>query len=338
MMVRDEADGFVVAYVYGVLGGFVATVMSGMLGDWVLPYVYNITIRGMRAAMLPWLFLGGLLALEQILIRQRANQEKKDRCRHERANPTLAIIIVSWNTRELLAQCLASLFDQPPTAAFTVWVVDNASTDGSADLVRQRFPQVKLLANEHNLGFAQANNQAIQQCHQEYILLLNPDTVVLPGAVDSLVNFLASQPQAGAAGSRLLNPDGTLQISCYPSPTLLREWWFLLHLDALWPYGRYNMHQWDTTAPREVDVLQGASFLLRRSVLDQVGFLDGDYFMYSEEVDLCRRIQQAGWRLYWVPQSQVIHYGGQSTRQIAADMFLQLYLGKLKYFRKHNGR
>jgi N-acetylglucosaminyl-diphospho-decaprenol L-rhamnosyltransferase len=254
------------------------------------------------------------------------------------ANVTLSIIVVSWNTRDLLADCLASVYAQPPTASYEVWVVDNASADGSADMVRERFPQVKLIVNEANVGFAQANNLAIKQCGGKYVLLLNPDTVVLPDALNALVFFLDARPEAAAAGSRLLNPGGSLQTSCYPAPTLWREWWFLLHLDALRDYGRYPMHTWDTDKPRPVDVLQGASLLLRKSVLDQIGFMDGDYFMYSEEVDLCRRIQRAGWRLYWVPQSQVVHYGGQSTKQMAGEMFLQLYLGKLKYFRKHNGR
>ena len=253
-------------------------------------------------------------------------------------NVTLSIIIVSWNTRELLADCLSSVFTQPPTVSYEVWVVDNASADGSAEMVRDKFPQARLLENIVNVGFAQANNQAIAQCGGKYVLLLNPDTVVLPDALDALVFFLDARPEAAAAGSRLLNPDGTLQLSCHPSPTLLREWWRLMHLDVVRPYGRYAMHTWDTNLARDVDVLQGASLLLRKSVLDQIGFMDGDYFMYSEEVDLCYRIQRAGWRLYWVPQSQVIHYGGQSTKQIAGEMFLQLYLGKLKYLRKHNGR
>ncbi len=109
-------------------------------------------------------------------------------------------------------------------------------------------------------------------------------------------------------------------------------------MDALRKYGTYDMFKWDTQQPREVDVLQGASLIVRKEILDTIGFLDGDYFIYSEEVDLCFRIQRAGWKLYWVPASQVVHYGGQSTRQVATEMFLQLYLGKLKYFRKHYGR
>jgi hypothetical protein len=250
----------------------------------------------------------------------------------------LSIILVSWNTRQLLADCLNSVYTHPPKDDFELLVVDNASHDGSAAMVRERFPQARLIQSNENVGFAQGNNLAVPLCIGKYVLLLNPDTVVKPDALDSLVRFMEAHPMAGAAGSRLLNPDETLQPSCHPAPTLSRELWRLFHLDAIRPYGAYHMHQWDMNQPREVDVIQGASFILRKTALDQVGFLDGRYFMYSEEVDLCYRLQKAGWKLYYVPESQVIHYGGQSTKLVAADMFQQLYMGKLMYFRKHYGR
>lgn len=249
----------------------------------------------------------------------------------------LSIIVVSWNTRDILADCLCSVYEHPPTVPFELIVVDNASSDGSADMVRQQFPQARLIASEENLGFAQGNNLAVPLCQGEHILLLNPDTVVKPHALQTLVDFLDQHPQAGAVGSMLLNPDETLQPSCHPAPKLSRELWRLFHLDTVYPYGRYHMHRWSTSQPREVDVIQGASLLVRKEILDKIGFLDGDYFMFSEEVDLCFRLQKAGWKLYWEPASQVIHLGGQSTRQVATEMFLQLYLGKLKYFRKHYG-
>lgn len=249
----------------------------------------------------------------------------------------LSIILVSWNTRALLADCLASVYAHAPSVPYEVLVVDNASSDDSAQMVRAQFPQARLIESPTNVGFAQGNNLAVPLCRGEYLLLLNPDTVVKPDAFDSLVRFLDANPQAGAVGSMLLNPDETLQPSCHPAPKLSRELWRLFHLDKIRPYGSYRMHDWSTDQPREVDVIQGASLLLRREIVDRIGFLDGDYFMYSEEVDLCYRMQQAGWRLYWEPRSRVIHYGGQSTKLVAADMFQQLYLGKLKYFRKHYG-
>jgi len=250
---------------------------------------------------------------------------------------SLSIIIVNWNTRDLLAQCLSSVFANPPAAEFTVWVVDNASDDGSPQMVKERFPQIRLIQNQENAGFARANNQAIRQSEGRYVLLLNSDTEVELGALTTLVDFLEQHPEVGAVGPHTLNPDGTLQTSCYPAPTLSRELWRLFHLDALYPYGVYRMNDWDLGKPREVDVLLGACLLVRHAVLDQVGLLDEEYFMYSEEVDFCYRIQRAGWKLQWVPQVQIIHYGGQSTQQVAAEMFLQLYQGKLRYFRKHYG-
>ena len=249
----------------------------------------------------------------------------------------ISIVIVSWNTARFLENCLASILANPPTSPFETWVVDNASTDDSPRMVREKFPQVQLIENRENVGFARANNQAIQRCAGKYVLLLNPDTLVESGALQALVDFLDKRPEAGAAGARILNPNRSLQISSHPCPTLSRELWRLFHLDRLSPYAEYPLTKWKTERAREVDVLMGACLLLRKEVLDQVGFLDEDYFMYSEEVDLCYRIQRAGWRLYWVPQAEIVHFGGQSTQQVPTEMFLNLYQSKIKYFRKHYG-
>ena len=151
----------------------------------------------------------------------------------------LSIVIVSWNTSDMLLSCLTSIFDHPPQCHFDVWVVDNASSDISAAMVRQRFPQVHLIENRVNAGFARANNQAIRQSNGYFLLLLNPDTEVKPGALELLVRFLRRHRQVGGAGPRLLNPDGTLQPSCHPGPTLTRELWRLFHLDVIYPYGFY---------------------------------------------------------------------------------------------------
>jgi GT2 family glycosyltransferase len=253
----------------------------------------------------------------------------------------ISIVIVNWNTQELLAQCLESVSDEinrlHPLRVETL-VVDNASTDGSVQMIRERFPWVTLIENQTNVGFARANNQAILKSTGSYVLLLNPDTEVKPGAFEAMVRFLEANPQAGGVGARLLNPDGTLQVSCYQVPTLPRELWRMFHLDALRPYGVYRMTDWDLDTARKVDIIQGACLIIREEALSQVGLLDEKYFIYSEEVDLCHRLCQAGWPLYWVPQAEVIHYGGQSTQQVAAKMFLQLYQAKVVFFRKHYGR
>ena len=249
----------------------------------------------------------------------------------------LSIVIVNWNTRDLLRKCLDAVYQDLPRGLVEIWVVDNASGDGSPDMVAQDFPQVRLIRSRENLGFASANNLALRRSSAPYVLLLNPDTEVEPGALERLLRFLDTTPEFGAAGARLLNPDGSLQLSAYPRPTLLREFWRLFHLDKIKPLANYPMNDWGEEAPKEVDVLMGACLMVRRKVLDEIGLFDENFFMYSEEVDLCYRIQHGGWRLAWVPQAQVIHYGGQSTQQVAREMFLQLYNGKIKFFRKHYG-
>jgi GT2 family glycosyltransferase len=249
----------------------------------------------------------------------------------------LSIIIVNWNTRDLLDQCLASVDQTAGELGIELIVVDNASNDGSSQMVRDQYPKVKLVQNHENSGFARANNQGISESTGMYILLLNSDTVVKPGALQNLLEFMDVHPEAGAASACLLNADGSLQYSCSPAPSLSREVQRMLHFPGVRPDGYYPMGGWDRSQPREVEAILGACMLLRREVLSQVGLMDEDYFMYSEEVDLCYRIRQAGWRIYWVPQSQVIHFGGQSTRQASSEMFLRLYESKLIYFRKNYG-
>lgn len=249
----------------------------------------------------------------------------------------LSIIIVNWNTRDLLANCLASVYETVGELAVEVFVVDNASTDGSAAMVRERFPQVRLIANSENVGFARANNQAIAASRGRYVMLLNSDTEVREDALATLVQFMEDHSEAGASGPCLLNADGSLQTSCYPLLSAGREFWRLLFLDRLIPWATYPMHRWDVVLSRSVEVIKGACLLLRREALDQVGLLDDMYFMYTEEHDLCYRIAQAGWKLYWVPKARVIHYGGASTRQVAEDMYLELYRSKVQFQRKFRG-
>lgn len=250
----------------------------------------------------------------------------------------LSIIIINWNTRDLLEQCLDSLFRSTGIQELEVFVVDNASRDYSPEMVKERFPQVHLIANDTNIGFAAANNQAARLSTGEYILLLNSDTIVRSGAIDTLAQFLDNHQRVGAVGARLLNADSSLQYSCSPLPGLGREFKRMFHLPGVRQDGYYEMADWDINTSRQVGVLLGACMLIRRKALDQVGLLDEDYFMYTEEVDLCYRIARAGWQLFWVPAAEVVHFGGQSTRQASDEMFLRLYESKLLYFRKHHGR
>jgi N-acetylglucosaminyl-diphospho-decaprenol L-rhamnosyltransferase len=271
----------------------------------------------------------------------------------------LSIIIVNWNTRELLAGCLESIASHQmslvegdaelriyrQSLAIEIFVVDNASTDGSLAMVRKRFPQVRLIENHENVGFARANNQAIrlsQACpgpsrRSRYVLLLNSDTQVYPGALETMVQFMEEHPQAGGCGPRLLNADGSLQVSCHPILTPEREFWRLLFLDRLWRRATYVQQGWDQQAPRQVEVIKGACLLMRRASLEQVGLLDEQYFIYTEEMDLCYRLAQAGWQLWWVPQAMVKHFGEASSNQIAEAMYVQLYRSKVQFYRKFGG-
>jgi N-acetylglucosaminyl-diphospho-decaprenol L-rhamnosyltransferase len=249
----------------------------------------------------------------------------------------LSIVIVNWNTRQLLAGCLESIYATAEDVELDVWVVDNASTDGSPSMVRQQFPQVSLIENPTNVGFARANNQAIERSQGRYVLLLNSDTKVLAGALKSLVIFLDEHPQAGAIGSKLLNGDGSLQPSCHPMMSPEREFWRLIFLDNFIHLATYGPDLWKSSKPRQVQVLKGACIMLRREVLDQVGLLDEAYFMFTEEVDLCYRLAQKGWQLWWVPEANIIHYGWASAGQAELEMFIQLYRSKIQFFRKFGG-
>jgi GT2 family glycosyltransferase len=263
--------------------------------------------------------------------------------------PDLSIVIVNWNTRVMLETCLTSLDSaltlQSATCNLQIetFVVDNASTDGSAGMVRERFPAVRLIECEHNLGFAAGNNCALSQAAGRYAVLLNSDTEVRPDALESLVEFMDTHPDAGACGPRLLNADGSLQPSCSPMLTPGREFWRLLFLDPVWPRGTYRMQRWDTMRPRKVETIKGACLMLRREALDGVGSSDGiglldeAYFMYTEEVDLCYRLAQAGWELWWVPAAQVLHYGEASSSQRREEMYVQLYRSKTRFYRKFGG-
>jgi GT2 family glycosyltransferase len=249
----------------------------------------------------------------------------------------LSIIVVNWNTRDLLAGCLESVYRTASGLASEVLVVDNASTDGSVAMVRKRFPQVCLVENPDNVGFARANNQAIRLSRGSYVLLLNSDTEVYPGALKTMVQFMEERPKIGGCGPRLLSADGSFQASCHPMLTPGREFWRLMFFDRLWRRATYIQERWDWKTSHPVEVIKGACFLLRRTALDQVGLLDERYFMYTEEMDLCYRLLQAGWQLRWVPQAVVKHYGEASSRQMAEAMYVQLYRSKVQFHRKFGG-
>jgi GT2 family glycosyltransferase len=256
-----------------------------------------------------------------------------------RNGTAVSVVIVSWNTRELLRGCVESTLAARKELGrpVDVIVVDNASSDGSAAMVRQEFPDVRVVANASNVGFAAATNQGLRESHGRYLLLLNPDTRATPDFLQVLISFAEDHPEAGAVGPRLVGKDGMDQVSCFPLPTLSRELWRLFHLDRFHAFARYPLSLWRSGSPQRVESIQGACMLIRREALDQTGLLDERFFIYTEEVDFCRRMLNLGWQIFWVPSATVVHYGGESTAQVGARMFVELYRSKVQYFRKHMG-
>jgi N-acetylglucosaminyl-diphospho-decaprenol L-rhamnosyltransferase len=251
----------------------------------------------------------------------------------------LSIIVVSWNTRDRLEACLRSVYDNPPPGDFEVWVVDNASGDGSPALVREQFPNAHLLENDVNRGFAFASNQGLASSSGRYVLLLNSDAEVEPGGLATMIRFMEGHPAAGALGPMLVNPDGSFQASYARFPSLAQE--LLLVTGAakfvMGPYAPSPRPQ-PTEAPHPVDWVAGAALLVRREVADHIGPLDTGYFLFSEETDWCWRMGRAGWPVWYVPDIRVVHHAGASSRQQSARNYGVLYRSKLRFFSQHYGR
>ena len=245
--------------------------------------------------------------------------------------PDLSIVLVNWNTRDLLLSCLASLPAGLGGCSAEIWVVDNGSSDGSVAAVAAAHPEVRLMANRDNRGFAAANNQAIAASRGRYIVLLNSDTLVRPGALAALARFLDVHREVGIVGPELRNGDGSLQHSWAAFPTLGSE---LLgrNVRARRPYTTR-----DGGEAYSVDWVGGACFVIRREAIAQVGLLDEQYFMYSEEADWCWRARQRGWLVCYYPAAPIVHLGGQSSRMASARMRAELYRSKLIFFYKHRG-
>ncbi len=253
---------------------------------------------------------------------------------------TFSIVIVNYNVREFLDQALKSVVSALQGQSYEIWVVDNASSDGSVDFVQTQFPQVHLLANRVNVGFARANNQALAQCRGRYICLLNPDTIVEEKTFTVLQSFLERHPQAGAVGCKVLNPDGSLQLACRRSfPTPWVAFSKIIGLAALFPksriFGRYNLTYLDPEQTAEVEAISGSFMLIRKEVLDQVGLLDETFFMYGEDLDYCYRIRAKGWKIYYVPETRIIHFKGESSKKSPFEQRSLFYQAMRLFVRKH---
>lgn len=253
------------------------------------------------------------------------------------SGPVLSIVIVNWNTRNLLRDCLKSVQEET-LLSHEVWVVDNGSSDGSQEMVRTEFPHVHLIANTDNKGFAAANNQAFPLCQGEYVLLLNSDTVVLDGALDKMVAFMHGRQEVGALGCKLLNADGSLQPSAHRFYSTWRSLVENRVAHMIWPHKHANtplLSFWDHSSPRQVDWVCGAVLMVRKHVLNDIGMLDESFFMYGEEVDWQMRMAKANHQVWFMPGARIVHYGGGSSRDIVTTMKRMEIDNRARFVDKH---
>ena len=248
----------------------------------------------------------------------------------------LSIIIVNWNTRDLLIQCLESIFRTAGEVDLEVFVVDNGSTDGSGRAVKERFPDVKVIENQRNVGFAKANNQALRISGGKYLLLLNPDAQVKGKVIEELISFMEAHSRVGISGGQLLNLNGFKQNSIANFPSLTTELLNKSLLRWLLPK-KFPGKERDYSEPIEVDSVIGACLMVRRDAMEQVGLLDEDYFLFLEETDWCYRMRRAGWRVYHVPQAEVYHFQGKSAEKEKKRAKVQYYRSRYHFFKKNRG-
>jgi N-acetylglucosaminyl-diphospho-decaprenol L-rhamnosyltransferase len=251
----------------------------------------------------------------------------------------IAAVVINYKSRDALAECLEALATGPEEIERVV--VDNDSRDGSAEMLAARFPGVRLIANSENLGYSKAVNQGIAATRARFVLLMNPDCVVRPGAVRALADHLLAHPRTGIAGPQLRGRDGEIELSgrSFPTPItfLFNRYSLLTRLFPRNPWSRrYLLSDWDRTTEREVDWLSGSCLMARREAIDQVGGMDEQFFMFNEDVDWCRRMKLAGWAVAYVPSAVAVHEIGASKRRVAARVIWGRHVGMIHYFRKHH--
>jgi len=233
----------------------------------------------------------------------------------------LSICLVTQQARDYLRDCLTSITQNPPSIPYEIIVVDNASTDGTREMLQAEFPAVQVIVNDHNTGFTAPTNQALRQGRGRYLLPLNPDTLVFPGALQTLVDFMGAHPQAGICGPKVLNADGSLQKSCRRGDS--RPWAvfsYFLGLSRLFPrskfFGGYHLNHLPEDEINPVDGVAGSCMLIRREVVNQIGYLDERFFAYQEDADYCFQARQAGWLVYYVPTARITHFGGRGGTRV----------------------
>jgi GT2 family glycosyltransferase len=253
--------------------------------------------------------------------------------------PLVSAIVVSYNVKDLLLDCLGALFEGTDVP-LEVIVIDNNSRDGSAAAVESEFPQVKVHRMRKNVGFGKANNVGLEMASGRFILVLNPDVMVRPGCIGELADFLLVRPDVGAVGPRLVRPDGRADPAgrrAFPTPSI--AFYRLSGLSRLFPrsprFGRYNMGHLSANRVHEVDAGTAACLMVRRAAITKVGFFDPAYFMYGEDLDLCYRLKQGGWKIFYVPSAQALHIKGASSRQETARMLYEFHSAMWTFHHKH---
>jgi len=251
----------------------------------------------------------------------------------------LSICIVSWNTRDLLKACLRAIDYNAPAEEYEVIIVDNASPDASAQMVKEEFPKVKLIENKENLFYAKANNQAFDAAQGDLLMLLNPDTEVKKDCFNLLSTYLRANPQVGAAAPKLLFPNGATQPSCRSFPTPQALLLDMFGLSRLFPSckicGEYRMIHFGHDTMQEVDQPMASAFMLKREVIEQIGVFDEGFPMFFNDVDLCLRMKQAGWKIVFLPEAAAVHHHGASTAQRKRPMIAQSHDSLARFYNKH---
>lgn len=252
----------------------------------------------------------------------------------------ISAIIVSWNAKSYLKKCLDSLLKEAMTIRLEIVVVDNASTDGSAEMVEIEYPQVIFIQNVQNLGFARANNIGIDHCQGRYICLINSDVVVYKGCFLSMLAYMDSNTVVGVLGPKVLKDNGELQHSCFSYPSLFNVTCRALALDTIFPrsalFGKRLMRYWKHDEIRNVDALSGCFLLVRRKAMDQVGKLDELFFIYGEDIDWCKRFHTNKWKVTFFPNVQITHFGAASSANAPIRFYLEKQRANLRYWKKHH--
>lgn len=250
----------------------------------------------------------------------------------------ISVIIVSYNVVNLLEKCLKSLTYETKLL-LDIWVVDNNSGDESVDMVKEKFEQVNLIENKENIGFACAVNKVLKLCDGDYIFLINPDAIIKKNSIEKLVDFLRSNPEAGAVAPKILYPDNSLQLSCRIFPNITTQFLESSYLFKLFPksrfFGQYFMSWWSHNSLKEIDWASGSALMIKIETLYEVGFLDEEMFMYNEDTDWCYRCWKKGWKIYYLPEANIIHYDAQSAKISEANRLIQVLESRYHFFRKH---